>query len=381
VRIGKGFLQGRLRWGIALAGSIALLVGAAAALGFGKFKAPQRYPVGGGAFPVRIADFNHDGKRDVVVGNEYDDNVSVLLGKGTGKLKGTHNYPAGDLPFGIAIGDFDRDGKKDLVVVDYQGDRVSILLGNGDGSFQAPIPHPVASSPYYVAIGKFNGDNRQDLAVATYDGAAVSILLGKPGGDFDPAVDYPTGKSATSVDVADFNHDGDQDVMALTYEAGYRLFMGNGDGTFDPRINIPSGTHTGEGMVVGEFNGDHAPDIAANNCEGASADGRVYVRQGLGDGTFTGVRTYTAGSCSYQPGAADVNRDGNVDLLMSNVDQGTVDVLRGRGDGRFRPVRRFPATQGENYSVAAGRLNADKGPDLAVPDYDHPKVAILLNKP
>jgi hypothetical protein len=381
VRIGKGFLQGRLRWGIALAGSVALLVGAAAALGFGKFKAPQRYPVGSGAYPVRIADFNRDGKRDVVVGNENDDNVSVLLGKGTGKLKATHNFPAGALPFGIAVGDFDRDGKKDLVVVNYSSDRVSILLGNGDGSFQAPIPHPVGDVPYYVAIGKFNADNRQDLAVAANTGAVVSILLGQPGGDFGAPVDYPTGTDATSVAVADFNHDGDQDVMALTYSGGYRLFMGNGNGTFDPPLSTPSGTNEGEGMVVGEFNGDHAPDIAANNCESLSADGRVYVRQGLGDGTFTGVRTYTAGSCAYQPGAADVNRDGNLDILMSNDDIGTVDVLRGKGDGRFKPVRRFPATRGENFSVAAGRLNADKGPDLAVPDYDHPKVAILLNKP
>jgi hypothetical protein len=361
--------------------TVSTLVAAGTALGFGKFKAPQTYSAGSRAYPVRIADLNHDGKRDVIVGNESDDNVSVRLGKGTGKLKAIHNYPAGDYPFGIAVGDFDRDGNKDLVVVDYEGDGVSILLGNGDGSFQAPIPHPVAANPYYVAIGKFNADNRQDLAVATYDGAAVSILLGKPGGDFDPRVDYPTGSGATSVAVADFNRDGDQDVMALTYAAGYRLFMGNGNGTFDPALNIPSGTHSGEGMVVGEFNGDHAADIAANNCEDTSADSRVYVRQGLGDGTFTGVRTYTAGACPYQPDAADVNRDGNLDLLMPNDDIGTVDVLRGKGDGRFKPVRRFPATQGQNFSVAAGRLNADKGPDLAVPDYTNGEVAILLNKP
>jgi hypothetical protein len=377
VRIGKGFLQGRLRWGIALAGSVALLVGAAAALGFGKFKAPQTYPAGGSAYPVQIADFNHDGKQDVVVGNEDDDNVSVLLGKGNGTLKATHNFPAGDYPFGIAVGDFNRDGDRDLAVVEYGNTEVSILHGDGHGAFDPPDGHEVVSDPYAIATGNFNGDNRKDLVVAGYGTGAVSILIGRASGDFKGAMDIPVNSSEASVAVGDFNRDGKQDVMALDYQDNVELLRGKGDGTFRDPLPFPSGTTGAYGLVVGDFNSDHRLDYAVASCD----VNKVYVslakRHAL---AFNAPVGYHAGSCSYQPGKGDVNGDGNLDLLVSNDTSGTIDVLRGRPDGAFRNVLRFPATEGSNYSVAAGRLNADKGPDLAIPDYDNQKVAILLNK-
>ena len=53
-------------------------------------------------------------------------------------------------------------------------------------------------------------------------------------------------------------------------------------------------------------------------------------------------------------------------------------MLLGKGNGDFKAVKRFNATDGSNYSVAAGRFNQDRDLDLAVPDYDLNYVAILL---
>jgi hypothetical protein len=361
---------------VAGAAAVLLLTLAGTASGFG-FEAPQTYPAGSSAYPVQIADFNHDGKQDVVVGNEDDDNVSVLLGKGNGGFKATHNFPAGDYPFGIAVGDFNRDGDRDLAVADYNSSEVSILHGDGHGAFGPPSGHEVASDPYAVAAGNFNGDNRKDLVVAGYGIGAVSILIGRASGDFEGATDRLVDSSETSVAVGDFNRDGKQDVMALDYADNVEILRGKGDGTFRDPLPFPSGTSEAYGLVVGDFNGDHRPDYAVASCD----VNKVYVMLAKSHGlAFKAPVGYHAGSCSYQPGKADVNRDGNLDLLIPNYLNGTLDVLRGRPDGTFRDVRRFPATEGANYSVAAGRLNADKSPDLAVPDYGNSKVAILLNK-
>jgi hypothetical protein len=369
----------RRRWAAGVAGAVAALVATGTALGFG-FKAPQTYDAGASAYPVRIADLNKDGKRDVVVGNLDDDDVSVYLGKGNGKLEAQHTYPAGDSPFGIAVSDFDRDGKKDLAVVDENGAAVSILLGKGDGSFKAPLAHNVGGDPYFIATGRFEAGKRQDLAVADCGGMGVDILLGKKHGNFGSPVFHPTTDCAASVAVADFDRDGKQDVIALDYVNGYELFRGKGNGDFRSPLSFPSGTDTGQGMVVGDFNHDHRVDVAANNCVTSPSTSNVYVRLGMGNGKFKAIHSYKGGDCAYQPGVADVNGDGNLDLLESNYIDFTLDVLLGKHDGTFKPVRSFPATASDTYSVAAGRLDAGKSADLAVPDYGNAKVAILLNK-
>src|SRR5438093_1601434 len=50
------------------------------------------------------------------------------------------SFPAGSLPIGVAAADFNHDGKMDLVTADNSNtNTIKILAGNGDGTFQAPV--------------------------------------------------------------------------------------------------------------------------------------------------------------------------------------------------------------------------------------------------
>src|SRR5690349_19617747 len=85
------------------------------------FKQGQAYPVGTSPQAVVIADFNMDSKVDLAVMNFGDpsvnDNgsVSILLGNGDGTFQPATNVIAGTNPTAIAAADFNADGRADLV--------------------------------------------------------------------------------------------------------------------------------------------------------------------------------------------------------------------------------------------------------------------------
>ena len=64
------------------------------------------------------------------------------------------------------MADFNGDGKSDLVTADDDEHTASVLLGNGDGTFQAKQSFGTGAGPTSVAVGDFNGDGVKDLVTA-----------------------------------------------------------------------------------------------------------------------------------------------------------------------------------------------------------------------
>jgi len=111
-------------------------------------------------------------------------------------------------------------------------------------------------------------------------------------------------------------------------------------------------------------------------------DGTVSIRLGAGDGRFKavltlGAPTYAAGSGPRAAVGGDFNRDGVLDLAVANQADGTVSVLRGNGNGTFRPALTFAAGR-DPRSVAVGDFNGDGKPDLAVVNSAPSTVSVLV---
>jgi VCBS repeat protein len=133
---------------------------------------------------------------------------------------------------------------------------------------------------------------------------------------------------------------------------------------FDPEVPTAFGGGAPNSLAVADFDHDGAPDVAFTTF----LDGNLSVARGRGDGTFdpaTQIQLPNSQQPSItNPIAADVNGDGNSDVVVPNPTNGSVDILLGDGAGGFAPTESVQA--GDVIHVAAGDVNGDGRIDLVV---------------
>ncbi len=331
------------------------------------------FPVGSSPTEDRVADFNGDGKLDLVVENAGSNTVSVLTGNGDGTLRPKVDYATGTQPWSMDVGDVNGDGRPDIVVANHTANTASVLINNGDGTFKAKVDYATGNTPESLKLGDVNDDGKLDILTSNATASSVSVLLGNGDGTFRPESYFTAGAHPTSIDTGDVNGDGKLDIVTANYDAGsVSVLTGNGDGTFN--TNVDYGTGSGpETVVVADVNKDGKPDIATVNGPGSSAS--ILVNKG--DGTFKSKVDYATGAMPYALDVLDLNQDGAVDLVTTNHNSNTVSVLFGNGDGTFN-ARTDRATGTGPFWVALGDFNGDGYGDLAVTDGNAGTASILL---
>jgi len=103
----------------------------------------------------------------------------VLLGNGDGTFQPHIDSATGNYSTRIAVADFNRDGKLDVVVggAGTSSDTISLLAGKGDGTFGPNADYPTGPYPFAVAVGDLNGDGAPDVIVPSWLASTLSVLL------------------------------------------------------------------------------------------------------------------------------------------------------------------------------------------------------------
>ncbi|MBX2895690.1 MAG: VCBS repeat-containing protein [Cyclobacteriaceae bacterium] len=308
---------------------------------------------------VAVGDFNEDGNLDVVTISQENTNAfSLLLGDGAGNLAAPVFFNAGNTPQGIAVGDMNKDGNLDVLVTNRgTPSDVYVYLGNGLGNFSTPTIITIPNV-WDITIADFNNDANPDFAV--YVGNTVQVWFGNGSGTA-----YTLGSTITSFGIsgnpvisADLDGDGDMDILAAS---GYTL--NDGSGNFAPRIIL---SQTGSVYSVADLNNDSHPDIIANDNNQNTPNMRILL--GDGSGTFTLLAKFEIRGYANGIEVADVNNDGNPDVVSIGAWGGVpvADVLLGDGTGYFTnaPVK-YP-TITDPRDIVKGDFNEDGEIDFAL---------------
>jgi VCBS repeat protein len=221
-------------------------------------------------------------------------------------------------------------------------------------------------------LADMDGDGNLDLVTTGRAGdsvtgiPAVFVHPGRGDGSFmPPMVTTCSASAATRLVVADVSGDGLLDVVmgGAGTPATYAVLLGHGNGmiaeasTFT--VNSPPIT-TGAGLVAARFDADASADLAI-----VATGGQVAILLSLGDGTFGGPTYVPAGTAPTDIAAADLESDGDIDLLVADSTGAAVVPLIANGDGTFAPLAAISLSFSPNR-IHAGDIVGDAAPDILV---------------
>jgi hypothetical protein len=307
-------------------------------------------------FPV-VVDLNGDGRDDLVT-REMEGVLLLSRGDGTFTL-------AGQIPGDIraAAGDFNGDRRVDLVVVQVAGG-AAVWPGNGDGTFR-PTADFTPLGAFRVLAADFNRDGRSDVLLDL--GGEIAVFPGKGDGTFGSEIRTRLRSMLRSLPVADFNGDG---VPDLVVEGG--IALGKDEGSFGPVVSYPGLGKDVYSLAAGDFTGDGKADLVVNRNKSNS----VLFHPGKGDGTFLAPIEQSAGWGIYDPAfAVDLDGDGRLDLVTSNLSSRTLTILLNSAQAEPR-LRRAVSAASDSAIVAPESLAT-----LYVPTAASTAVASLPGRP
>ncbi len=332
---------------------------------------------GTGASPrgIAVADVNGDGALDVITANRGSSTVSVLLGDRAhrGAFAVALDVPAGSGSRDLVAADFDQDGRIDLVTGNEYSSAVSVLSNRTPFSRAAFAftqrtlgpPSDVTAGGNAALAADFNRDGTLDVATrADEDPWTFSVLLTGAATVSLPGSDHPD-----RFNVADLDADGNPDIVYTSCCPGGTInaYLGDGRGGFTaaPRTGAPAQIHQ---FVIGDMNRDARPDFVSIGYAYAAQPAILQLMIGNGNGTFGPRAQVALDGAPSDVRIADVNRDGKPDVVVL-FENGVLRVWRGDGAGDISASGRavaFGDTTDGAYDVKLADLNHDGYLDAVV---------------
>lgn len=181
---------------------------------------PQDVTVNGFPLDVVAADITGDGLPEVAVTRRDDAFVTLLLNTGGGNLQPALDIPVGAEPYLLADADYNRDGRIDLVVSNRGDNTVQMIVADANQVFRSPT-FAAGQLPVAVAAGDVNNDGNPDLVVAGQGDDSLRIMLGNGNGEFPLVLPLPGSANTVRAVLADTDGDGDVDIALSNQDLGW----------------------------------------------------------------------------------------------------------------------------------------------------------------
>jgi FG-GAP-like repeat/Bacterial Ig domain len=274
---------------------------------------------GSNIIPV-IGDFNGDGNADIVFILSGTNLIATFLGNGDGTFQTPifQNVVGSSTPFGAAAtvsADYNHDGKLDIVATTETNESTStlttivVLPGNGDGTFGFPeiqYQEPNGSPSNWLGVGDFDNDGNMDVAYLLFTNcglgssdcqASLHVLYGSgtATGGFTDTTPYTSSQPIMSFAAGDLNSDGTTDLFGIVGDTPQQLvtLYGASDRTMPVYTqNVDSNyflseNGQGPGMALGDFNGDAQMDLVVQGADSSGSQVFALFLSTGSPGAFT----------------------------------------------------------------------------------------------
>lgn len=367
--------------------------------------ARSQFLPGEGSVAVTLADLNRDGRAEIVLVNSerikareggiYNIVETVRLesfiywnsaaGFAPDRRTGLPTVAGTD----VAAGDLDRDGYVDLVFANEQGDASFVYWGSEQGFLHRHRLALPTHGARAVTIADLRRDGHLDVIFAlAHIGSKFDVdSFVYWGGPQGPAADrrqaLPTSGAAAAI-VADLRNQGRDDIIFVNRQDGTggetasSLYLSDAHdpAVFSASKRIEVETIGPDGYSAGDINLDGIPDLVIPGSDGVS------VYWGDREGFQRSRRTSVISNYSVSARLADFNRDGDLDLALSEWRPGSdrTHVYYGSPQGFSAAARTALPISGVRFHTIAD-FNGDGWIDIAYPLFIEEKVAIFWNSP
>jgi len=296
-------------------------------------------PTGTGPEGLAVGDLDNDGKVDIVTMNPGNSSISVLRNLST---PGFIDFQSVSLslsspptPHQVVIADFDSDGKPDLIVTSNNGRIVSVFHHASDPNtiaFDSRTDFPTEGYLNLLTTADLDRGGRPDILVPIGDTGHLTLFQNTSSPGNVQASTLPllaTGTSPKGIAAGDLNNDQLPDVV-VTVNGGLGIFTnGSSPGVFNlPRTDVTMGTNP-ESAAIGDLDRDGLQDVvvADPNNNALILFHNTTASAGAAINLTPLQTSLSTGLTPINVVLGDVDGDGWLDLVVANHMAGTISIF------------------------------------------------------